>query len=168
MYGAVDRTGIEWVVGAFPFVFYSFVPGMLLAFIEVRDPRLFREFAAPWVAVVGIGAVVLQTLMHNFPVALAAGIGTPLLIGWLASVRVPYGRFLAFTGGASYAMYLWHKDLFLSFGLPGLAIAAGGAAASWLLVERPVLDFAHNVAARLRPVPVPVADAEITVPISPS
>jgi peptidoglycan/LPS O-acetylase OafA/YrhL len=161
-YGAVDQTGIEWVVGSFPFVLYAFVPGMLLAVIEVRDPRLFRQFSAPWVAVVGIGAVVVQTQLHNFPVALAAAIGTPLLIGWLASVRVPFARALGFAGGASYAMYLWHKDLFFTFGVFGLVIAAVGAAASWALVERPVLEFAHGVVARRRTprladIPVPAA-----------
>jgi peptidoglycan/LPS O-acetylase OafA/YrhL len=160
VYGVVNQPGIEWVVGAFPFVFYAFVPGMVLAVIEVRDPGLFRRFATPWVALVGVAAVTLQTQIHNFPVALGAGVGTALLIGWLASVRLPFARALAFAGGASYAMYLWHKDLFLAFGGIGLLIAVAGAAASWAFVERPILELAHAVVARSRPrrlteVPVP-------------
>ena len=150
LYGAVDNGSIAWIIGAFPFVFYAFVPGMLLAVVEVRDPAMFKQLGAPWVAVVGAGAILAQTLMHSFPVALATGIGTPLLIGWLSKVRVPFGRALAFTGGASYAMYLWHKDLFISFGPGGLVIAAIGAGASWALVERPILELAHAVAARRR------------------
>jgi peptidoglycan/LPS O-acetylase OafA/YrhL len=118
--------------------------------VEVRDPEVFRKMSRPWVGIVGIGFIVVQTLLHHFPVALAAGIGTPLLIGWLAGVRVPYGRALAFAGGGSYAMYLWHKDLFLSFGIVGLPIALVGAALSWALVERPILALANGVAARWR------------------
>jgi peptidoglycan/LPS O-acetylase OafA/YrhL len=146
--GAVDKSGIEWAVGAFPFVFYAFVPGMLLAVVEVRDPKTFAKLSEPWVAVVGGGMVIVQTLLHGFPVALAAGIGTPLLIGWLATVRVPFPRALAFAGGASYAMYLWHKDLSISFGAAGLLIALAGSVFSWWLVERPLLAVAHFIAAR--------------------
>jgi peptidoglycan/LPS O-acetylase OafA/YrhL len=161
-YGVANRPGIEWIVGAFPFVFYAFVPGMLLAVIEVRDPALFRRFATPWVAAAGVVAITIQTQVHNFPIALGAGIGTALLIGWLGSVRLPFGRALAFAGGASYAMYLWHKDLFLAFGGVGLLIALVGAAASWGLVERPILTFAQAVAARTRPARM----TEVPVPIS--
>jgi peptidoglycan/LPS O-acetylase OafA/YrhL len=163
VYARVYQPGIAWVVGGFPFVLWAFIPGMLLAVVEARDPRLFKALSARWVAVMGVGALFVQTQLHNFPVALAAGFGTPLLIGWLSGVRVPYARLLTFSGGASYAMYLWHKDLFLSFGVLGLLIAAAGAAASWAFVERPILGIAHGVTARrriFRPaeemVPVPV------------
>ena len=148
LYARVYEPGIAWVIGAFPFVLWAFIPGMLLAVVEARDPRLFQALSARWVAVMGVGALFVQTQLHYFPVALAAGFGTPLLIGWLSSVRVPYARLLTFSGGASYAMYLWHKDLFLSFGVLGLFIAAAGAAASWAFVERPILGMAHGVAAR--------------------
>jgi len=164
LYGAVNETGIEWIVGAFPFVFYAFVPGMLLAVIEVRDPAMFARLSAPWVAVVGAGAILVQTLLHGFPIALAAGIGTPLLIGSMASMRVPFPRALAFAGGASYAMYLWHKDLFISFGALGLVIALVGAAASWAIVERPVLAVAHLVAGRRRVVVDPAIAVATATP----
>jgi peptidoglycan/LPS O-acetylase OafA/YrhL len=148
VYGVANNTQIEWIVGAFPFVFYGFVPGMLLAVVEVRDPEMFKRLSATWVAVVGAGAILVQLLMHGSPVALAAGIGTPLLIGWLSTVKFPFPRALAFAGGASYAMYLWHKDLFISFGAAGLVVALVGSALSWALVERPVLAVAHFVARR--------------------
>lgn len=147
VYAATFEPINAWFVGAFPIVFYAFVPGMLLAVIDVRDPALFRRFASPLVAVGGLVAVASQMLVHGgFPIALGPGVGAVLLIGWLASVKVPFARPLAFAGGASYALYLWHKDMFLSFGVVGLVVAIAGAAASWMLVERPMLNWAHAIA----------------------
>jgi peptidoglycan/LPS O-acetylase OafA/YrhL len=167
-----------WFIGAFPIVLYAFVPGMLLAVIEIRDPALFRRFASPWVAVAGVAAVVFQTQLHGgFPIAIGPGIGAVLLIGWLAGVRVPFARGFAFAGGASYAMYLWHKDLFVAFGVVGLLIAVAGAAASWAFVERPMLEAAHRIGARLLADRSPLASAlaaetvvpaELPVPVSPN
>jgi peptidoglycan/LPS O-acetylase OafA/YrhL len=142
--------GNEWLLGAFPFVAYAFVPGMLLAVIEVRRPSLFARFSTPWVPIVGLLGILVETQLRAWPIALGAGIGTPLLIGWLLSVRVPFAKALSFAGGASYALYLWHKDLFISFGVAGLLIAIVGSALSWALVERPILDRAHALAARRR------------------
>jgi peptidoglycan/LPS O-acetylase OafA/YrhL len=151
LYISLLRPDIAWFIGAFPLVLYAFIPGMLLAVVEARDPGLFRRLATPWVAVVGVVAVLAQTQIPGvFPIALGPGIGAALLIGWVAGVRVPFAGPLAFAGGASYAMYLWHKDLFTSFGLLGLLIAMAGAAASWAFVERPVLELAHRVATRRR------------------
>jgi peptidoglycan/LPS O-acetylase OafA/YrhL len=150
--------GNEWLFGSFPFVAYAFVPGMLLAYVEVRRPALLRYFSGWWTPLAGVGFLMLETQLRGFPFALGAAIGTPLLIIWLRGVHVPFARFLAFTGGASYALYLWHKDLFitfglLGFGLLGLLIAIAGAAASWAFVERPILEAAHLFVARYRPAP---------------
>jgi acetyltransferase len=167
VYFSIVVPDIAWLIGSFPFVFYAFVPGMLLAVVEVRDPRLFRRFASPWVAVAGVVAVLLQTQLQNgFPIALGPGVGAALLIGWVAGVHVPFARTLAFAGGASYAMYLWHKDLFLSFGVIGLLIAIAGAAASWAFVERPILDMAHGVTRHRRVAPLP--EEIVPVPVSPT
>lgn len=142
---------IAWFIGAFPLVLYAFVPGMLLAVVEVKDPALFRRFASPWAAVAGVVALAVQTqIPHGFPIALGPGIGAVLLIGWVAGVRIPFARGLAFAGGASYAMYLWHKDLFMSFGVLGLLIAIAGSAMSWAFVERPILGMAHRLGGRRR------------------
>jgi peptidoglycan/LPS O-acetylase OafA/YrhL len=148
--------GNEWAFGAFPFVAYAFVPGMLLAAVEVRRPELLRRLTGWWVPIVGIAFLALETQLRGYPFAFGAAVGTPLLIVWLRGVTVPFARALAFTGGASYALYLWHKDLLISFGLlgvgwVGLLIAIAGAAASWRFVERPILEFAHQTVARFRP-----------------
>ena len=142
--------GNEWLTGAFPFVAYAFVPGMLLAVVEIKHPSVFARLSAPWVPIVGLTGILVETQLRAWPLALGAGIGTPLLMGWLLSVRVPFARALSFAGGASYALYLWHKDLFISFGVVGLPIAIVGSAMSWALIERPILDRAHALAARRR------------------
>jgi peptidoglycan/LPS O-acetylase OafA/YrhL len=140
----------EWLIGSYPVVVYAFVPGMLLAVVERRFAGSFRRLASwPFLAV-GAVLVALGCVTSSLPVALGAGLGTPLLMGWLLQHPIPGGAraasTLAFLGGASYATYLWHKDLFLAFGIVGLPIALIAAAASWALAERPILSWAHAIA----------------------
>jgi peptidoglycan/LPS O-acetylase OafA/YrhL len=84
-------------------------------------------------------------------------------MAWLVQHRLPGARLLAFAGGASYALYLWHKDLFIAFGpATGLVIAVVASAASWGLVERPILArihalTAHRKSARSLDAPIAVA-----------
>jgi peptidoglycan/LPS O-acetylase OafA/YrhL len=166
VYFAISSPANEWLFGTFPFVFYAFVPGMILAVIEVRDPSTFRRFATPWAGLIGVAAIFLQMQTHGgIPVVLGTGIGAALLIAWLRSVKVPYARALAFTGGASYALYLWHQDMIESFGLLGVLIAVAGAAASWSFIERPVLELAHRLAATWRR---PVIDVQLPGEVPPS
>jgi peptidoglycan/LPS O-acetylase OafA/YrhL len=150
------------MIGTYPFVFYAFVPGMLLAAFEARHPFRFNRLRHWPVLVVGMGLLVVGALTTVFPVALATGVGTALLMGWLRHHPVPGAHVLAFVGGASYAMYLWHKDAFIAFGpAAGLALAVVASALSWALVERPVLARVHAAVARRRvglvtqPLPVP-------------
>ena len=154
-----------WMIGTFPLVFYAFVPGMLLAVLEVRQPEQLRRLGRwPYLAI-GIGYLVFGALTTILPVALATGFGTVLVMGWLLNHPLPGARVLGFAGGASYALYLWHKDALIAFGpLFGLTITVVASALSWSLVERPILARIHAVDARRRlgrqaqasrPVPVP-------------
>jgi peptidoglycan/LPS O-acetylase OafA/YrhL len=135
-------------MAAFPAVGYAFVPGMLLAVMEARHPTTFSQLAWWPYLILGVTFIGLGMIAHVLPIAVGAGIGTPFVMGWLLQHRVPAPRALAFLGGASYAMYLWHKDLFLAFGPIGLPIAFVAATASWVVVERPVLDWAHAITRR--------------------
>ena len=53
---------------------------------------------------------------------------------------------LVWMGRVSYGLYLWHIALFWILGPTVLAIAVTGAvaAASYLLLERPILRFKHR------------------------
>lgn len=140
-----------WLTGTFPFVFYAFVPGMLLAFAEVRHGSILETIRRPRYLVLGIAYVLIGVLLGTLPGAIVpgaaiVGLGTPVLMAWTLGRRLPAPRVLAFLGGASYATYLWHWDAFNAFGLAGLPIAIAGAALSWSLVERPILDRARQLA----------------------
>jgi peptidoglycan/LPS O-acetylase OafA/YrhL len=137
-------------LGFFPAVFYAFVPGMLLAILEVRHYATFVQLRAPLYLMLGTVLAVLGTLLHELPIAIGVGLGAPFLIGGLAQRQLPAARLLAFTGGASYALYLWHKDLLIAFGVAGLQIALAASGLSWALVEAPVLRLGHRLAASIR------------------
>jgi len=62
----------------------------------------------------------------------------------------------------SYALYLWHRDVFIAFGTIGLPIALIGSAASWMLVERPILAWAHRITRRRATRSVPDGAASAT------
>jgi peptidoglycan/LPS O-acetylase OafA/YrhL len=156
--------GNAWLLGTYPLVFSAFVPGMLLAVLEVRHPRRFHELRGAPILAIGFVLIVFGALTSTLPVSLATGIGTALVMAWLLHHPMPFARALGFGGGASYALYLWHKDAFIAFGpWLGLVISLVAACLSWAVVERPILARVHAIDARRRhagptakPIPVPV------------
>jgi peptidoglycan/LPS O-acetylase OafA/YrhL len=148
-YTATEAT--VWLNDFYPLVFYAFVPGMLLAVLEIKRPAIFADLAKRRYLLLGVAYIAFGTLTTAYPLNLGALLGTPLVIGWLLHHRLLGARALVFIGGASYALYLWHYDLFREFGFAGLAIALVGSALSWLVVERPILYWAHRRARFWRP-----------------
>ncbi len=138
----------EWLTGTYPFMFYAFAPGMLLAVIERTQPAVFARLASWPILVAGVVLLAWGTLEHAAIIGYGPTIGAALLMGWLLQHRVPGAAVLAFLGGMSYALYLWHRDIFIAFGIVGLPIALVGSAASWMLVERPILAWAHRITRR--------------------
>lgn len=129
----------DWYAGSYPTVFYAFVPGMLLAAVELHRPDLFAHMAKPLYLVLGVMLVALGSLSTVLTIPVATLLGTPLVMAWLLQHRLPFPAALAFAGGSSYALYLWNWEMLKTFGLVGLVITFIGAALSWQLVERPVL-----------------------------
>ena len=159
--------GNAWLSGTYPLVCSAFVPGMLLAVLEVRHPTRFRNLTGWPVLGAGLVLIVFGALTSTLPVSLSTGIGTALVMAWLLQHDLPGARVLGFGGGASYAVYLWHKDAFIAFGpFLGLLISLVASGLSWAAIERPILARVHALAARRRrvrpappPVPVPVQPA---------
>jgi peptidoglycan/LPS O-acetylase OafA/YrhL len=140
-----------WLTGTYPLVFSAFVPGMLLAVLEVHHRERFDHLRGWPVLAAGAGLIVFGALTRAVPVTLATGIGTALVMAWLVHHPLPGARALAFAGGASYAVYLWHKDAFIAFGpILGLAVTLVASALSWALVERPILTRVHAFDTRRR------------------
>jgi peptidoglycan/LPS O-acetylase OafA/YrhL len=135
----------QWLVWSLPVVFYQFIPGMLLAVVEVKHRRAFAALAHPAALVLGTAILVWGLTPSPIGLELRSGVGAAIVMGWLVQHRVPWTSGFAFLGGMSYAVYLWHVDLLRTFGVPGLVLVLVGAAASWVLVERPILGWAHRI-----------------------
>jgi peptidoglycan/LPS O-acetylase OafA/YrhL len=123
---------------------------MILAVVEIKHPAVFRRLAGHLPLAIGSALLIVGCLHLADPLALPTVVGTVLVMAWLVQHRFPGARPLAFLGGASYAMYLWHRDLLTTFGVAGIVFAAIGSAASWALVERPILEWGHRIAARFQ------------------
>jgi peptidoglycan/LPS O-acetylase OafA/YrhL len=142
--------GNEWLLFSLPVVFYQFVPGMILAVVEVRQPRAFARLAGPVPLLAGVAILTWSLTPSPTGLELRSGVGAAILMGWLIQHRVPFARPLSFLGGMSYAVYLWHVDVLATFGLIGLVLVLAAATASWVFLERPVLRWAERFTNGLR------------------
>jgi peptidoglycan/LPS O-acetylase OafA/YrhL len=148
VYLSVLNDSNQWLVGSYPIVFYQFVPGMLAAVAEVRYPKAFSRVATWPVALVGGIFIGIGLLPNPVFVDFASSIGAGLAIPWLSRREWRFARELAFLGGMSYAVYLWHLDLLQAYGAIALPFALVASALSWRFLERPVLDWAHRFASK--------------------
>ena len=120
-----------------------------------------------------------QFAEHVLSTAIAAFVVAPAVIVPVArswSLRIIGSRPLAFMGMVSYGVYLWHyaviewlvrrlgcnpagllscpasvHDSFVKVSLAAVPLSIAAGAASWYLVERPMIRFAHRYASPQRP-----------------
>ncbi len=158
------------VVSLLPFFLWAFVPGMLLAILDVRG-RL-GIFRNPLWVIPGAQLVLLGVAFAIWAsVDLVTTAGAMLLVAWCVARRPALGPWAAWAGGLSYAIYLWHEDVIravLRLGPTGapaavlaLALTLVVAAVSYLVVERPAIALGRRLTRRRAAV---VATAEVPQP----
>jgi peptidoglycan/LPS O-acetylase OafA/YrhL len=147
-YLASTLGGPRWWVLELPVYLWSFGLGMLVARYQDRLPAITR-----WAWLPGAGLVIVGLLAAaaDSPASRLVGAGGAVLIAWAVVVRpsIPWARWPA---DLSYSVYLWHffvAGTIFGLGLTGpllvpVAIAAtcAIATASWILLERPVIERA--------------------------
>jgi peptidoglycan/LPS O-acetylase OafA/YrhL len=127
---------------ALPVRFWAFAPGMVLAAIAWRPGRL---ALAAGIACMCVGAATNEWWGGQWT-NLASAAGAALVLASALALRVPWPRAWAAGAAISYGLYLWHVDLIVALGPPGLAVAFVVAAASYILVERPAMWLARDSA----------------------
>ena len=168
----VDYSGgfaqLSWKVATLPAYLDQFAIGMALAVVSVMKPEL--RIPPAWLCwlAAAVGYVVL-CLISTHPgrlVALAthelrALIGLALLLPAVFQTETvdPVRRLLArpellWVGTVSYGLYLWHPPIMrklldagmsgVPYALVSIALSLGAAAASWYLVERPIIKLGHR------------------------
>lgn len=165
-----------------PATFYGFVPGMLLALLQIewdqRRPAWVRSLVARrdvWL-VVGLGLWLADEWFVGIepPLTMVAAFLTvgavvlPLTDG--PGARVLDARPLALVGVASYSLYIWHVPViaqlvklsalgthFLALLVVGLPASLVAAALSYAVVERPALRLRRTWATARR-APDPAGD----------
>jgi len=145
----------------FPFVLWAFVPGMLLAAVEVDRPAWLRAFGRKSL-LVGVALIATGLWIGVWATIDAiTALGGFLVLAYLVA-RPPSGRSVRLLAAAgcwlSYPFYLWHEQVILALrdsSLPGPLLAFGVllgtgaiAAASYVVVERPALDLARRLTPR--------------------
>jgi peptidoglycan/LPS O-acetylase OafA/YrhL len=126
------------------FRFWSFALGMLLAAVAWRP--------GTWALALGIALLCIGAATNKAwgtqHFNLATYGGAFFVVAWSIWGRPPLVRFWAAGAAISYALYLWHEDLMDLYGPIGLPLAFVVASASYVLLERPVLRWAHRRSAR--------------------
>jgi peptidoglycan/LPS O-acetylase OafA/YrhL len=159
----------ERAADLFPFMFWAFVPGMLVAIVGVRRPDLVARVRPRRTLPLAVALIAGGLALNVVHADLLTATGTALVIavalhaGAHTTERTQtLGRPLALlaTAGAalSYSFYLWHLDVIRAFQrvqLSGWALALAAlvatgaiAALSYVFVERPAIRLARRLTAR--------------------
>jgi peptidoglycan/LPS O-acetylase OafA/YrhL len=133
------------VTSTYPAMFWSFVPGMLLALRSDDDQR----FASPWFLLAGIAMLAVGTFSPWASVDVPSALGSFFVVAWTLSRRPDLGPFapLAAAGAAiTYSMYLWHVDVIRVFGggLMSVVVAVAIAGTIYTVIERPILRLGRS------------------------
>jgi peptidoglycan/LPS O-acetylase OafA/YrhL len=136
----------------YPFMVWTFVPGMMVALLEGRrTDAWFRRLP-----LVGVVLLAIGTTSPWPSVDLASAAGAFLLVGWAVTSRPSLGRFarlapLVAAGAAiSYSAYLWHVDLIRM--LPPVIDVVAILAVSgvvYALVEGPAIRVGRRLGRRM-------------------
>lgn len=135
-------------LSSYPFMIWTFAPGMLAAMSEVGGVRW---TAHPAVLAAGVGLVALGTSAPWFSLDLASGVGAGLIVAWCVTRRPMLGaatRLAAVGAALTYSSYLWHVDLIkmTSSGATAILGTLAIAALVYVVVERPVMHWARLTA----------------------
>ena len=70
--------------------------------------------------------------------------GAYALVGWGISASPLAPRLWSVLAAISYGLYLWHADLMQQYGVLGIVLTFVIAAASFLLLERPLMSLVRR------------------------
>ena len=154
-----DGAKAAFLSQTFPLMFWTFVPGMLIAAVEGAAHPALAHAGRRWVPVVALGLVWIGLVSGLDPwLNVGVVIGAALLVAWIVvrGPRVP--RWIGAFALISYGFYLWQYDVIERLRPPGLAgigliafaLCATPVAApvSYILVERPSIGAGRWLAAR--------------------
>jgi peptidoglycan/LPS O-acetylase OafA/YrhL len=174
----------EWAADLFPFMFWAFVPGMLLAIVAVRRPDLIARVrprrTLPLAIALVAGGLALNVVHGDLLTATGTALVIAVALRTSRTLRITRPLALLATAGAtlSYPFYLWHLDVIHTLQrlqLSGTALAVAAlvatgaiAAVSYVLVERPAMRLGRRLTVRRDPRPDPRPDSRSAAPIAPA
>jgi peptidoglycan/LPS O-acetylase OafA/YrhL len=146
----------------FPLMFWTFVPGMAIAVLEVNEHDIMVVARRPAVPIAGfalvwLGLVSGLNMWVNVPVVL----GTSAIMAWVIAARPRVPRAVGALGAISYGFYLWQYDTIEALSARGitgpllailaLAVSVAFAIVSYFVVERPAIGLGRRLTRRALP-----------------
>lgn len=142
----------------FPAWLWAFVPGMVLAELDVARPELVRRLGGLPLLVVGLAMVAGSVIVDIRYLDLPAAIGSAIVLARLLQVRLAGAVALAAAGAGaiSYSVYLWHAFVIDNLARPStwpaqaltLGVTVALAGLIYVVVERPAMALGRQLAGR--------------------